>query len=596
MNSWVYLFASILVLAAGPLLYRMMATQRSLLVVLDGFIFVAIGGLVLLEVVPEAVEHGGGLALLFVLAGLLGPSLIERGFHRVARQMHVATLVLAVIGLLLHSMADGAALLPSAGQGTASLALAVLLHRIPVALTVWWLLRPSFGRAVAITALVMLGIGTAAGFALGWQHSAWFESRHFAWFQALVAGSVLHVVFNRPHIDHASTEQWVERSGKGWIEGLGNLAGLLVVVMLISQHLGEGGHNHGGMLENALHVFVDLAVQTAPALLLAYFIGGLLAEYMPESSVRWLRSGSSLGQAGRGVAVGLPLPICSCGVVPLYRSLVQRGAPPTAAMAFLIATPELGLDALLISVPLLGGDMTIARIFAAIFVALFVGWFVGRRIKNQQPASAQSACCSGAETVKPQGKQRFALAMRQGFGELVDSTAAWILLGLVIAAFCAPLVDSLPFDQWSPTLQVLLFAMLGMPLYVCAVGATPIAAVLLVAGVSPGAVIAFLLTGPATNITTFGVLANLHGRRAAIIFALSTAVLAITAGLVVNLFVGSIDLLSSVDAQHEHGYAWWQLAALFTLAALYLFAMLRRGARSFFAELWSQNEPHQHTH
>ena len=124
--------------------------------------------------------------------------------------------------------------------------------------------------------------------------------------------------------------------------------------------------------------------------------------------------------------------------------------------------------------------------------------------------------------------------IKTGLGTLVDHTGPWILVGLVVAALVGPLVK----DSWlagsDPYLQVVLFAMLGIPVYVCASGATPMVAVLLVGGVSPGAALAFLLTGPATNVVTFGVITDLHGRKAAVFFCVMMASFAVAIGLAVN--------------------------------------------------------------
>ena len=212
---------------------------------------------------------------------------------------------------------------------------------------------------------------------------------------------------------------------------------------------------------SAGRVFISLALEAAPALLLAYAFAGLLNALLLERTLSWLAAGDSLKQATKGVAFGLPLPICSCGVV-LYQTLVQRGVPGTAALAFLISTPEIGVDAILISLPLLGGELTVIRVAAAVFVALGLALLLGPRIK---PKTEQIA----PQQLKTESlRARIQTGLRYGFGPLVDHTLPWMLVGLSIAAYAAPLFDAQTIAALSPFWQVPVFALLGIPMYVCA--------------------------------------------------------------------------------------------------------------------------------
>jgi hypothetical protein len=295
------------------------------------------------------------------------------------------------------------------------------------------------------------------------------------------------------------------------------------------------------------------------------------------------------------VAFGLPLPICSCGVIPLYRTLVVQGAPATAAMAFLVATPELGLDAILISLPLLGTEMTIARVVAAGIVAVLIGWLVGRMasvVAASQPALEAPAVVRGSVMA------RMRAGLRYGFGEIVDHVGPWLLLGLVIASLAEPLLDGdwivmLPFG-----VDVVIFALLGMPMYVCASGATPLVAVLLHKGVSPGAALAFLLSGPATNITTFGVLRDIHGRRIAVVFAAAIAGASIGLGILLNLVLTEPTGLELHAAVHEDPTL-LAMASLGVLVVVFMLSVLRQGPRSFVGQVlapYGDDDGHDHSH
>lgn len=350
----------------------------------------------------------------------------------------------------------------------------------------------------------------------------------------------------------------------------------------------EGSDGHGALHGNeggteafgteVVHAFGDLAVESAVALCLAYFLGGLLHAFFPKSALGWLARGGAGLQSLKGVLFGLPLPICSCGVLPLYQTLVKRGIPPAAGMAFLVATPELGLDAILLSLPLLGGEFTLVRVLCAFALALVAGVFVGRLL----PSHTCPELSTPGEAPKEPIWSGLKRALVYGSTDLVDNTMPWVLVGLGIAAVCTPGLSESVFAGISDWAQVPAFALIGIPVYVCASGATPLAAVALLKGVSPGATLAFLLTGPATNATTFGVLKSLHGKKSALWFGGTIAVGAIALGYIVDIFVRDV---GAVSAEMSHETSMVSYAATVGLLLLLLFGVLRLGLRGFFAKV-----------
>lgn len=587
----IYLLAiSLLTLAAGPLLYKTaQAARNPLLAALDGFVFVAIGGLILLHVLPESVALGGWAAALACLVGLVAPTLLEHRLHGRARQVHAVALLLGLAALALHAFMDGL-VLGGGHEGESQthhmLPMAVILHRLPEGLMVWFLVRPLYGLPKALATLGLIGISTVAGFSLSELVASSIEHQGRGLFQALVGGSLLHVVMHRSYPISSGV---AGRPGR-LQAGLGALGGL--VLLWFITHDAEAGLTQVGA------VFYTLALESGPALLLAYVSAGLVFAFMPRASVAWMSKGPPLSQALRGMTFGLPLTLCSCGVVPVYRSLILQGIPIPAALAFLIATPELSLDAVLLSLPLLGAPFTLARLACATFVALAIGWGLGRRLP---PVSSPTAAPALAlEATAPDRWTRLRAGLATGLGEMVGSTAPWILLGLGIAAVMEPLIQDAWFQALPPVLEVGFFALLGIPTYVCASGATPLAAVLIHKGVSPGAALAFLLTGPATNITTFGLFSRLHGRRAALTFGGLMALLAVVLGHLVNLLLPAVDAFPQPHA--EAGlWSWVQQVCLAAVAALFLLALLRQGPRAFVGELFMQedgeeDQPHEHDH
>ena len=191
---------------------------------------------------------------------------------------------------------------------------------------------------------------------------------------------------------------------------------------------------------------------------------------------------------------------------------------------------------------------------------------------------------------------RFQLAFKTGFGEVVDHTAPWILVGLVVAAAAEPALSWLEPAQIPDPLEVAALALLGIPVYVCASGATPLVAVFLAGGVSPGAGIAFLLAGPATNISTFGILSGMHGRRIAAAFGVLIAVLCVGLGMLVNALFPTL-ASGGFAGGLERDPGWVQQISLLLLALVALSSLLRQGPRSFFGQVVQQGmEEHEHDH
>jgi uncharacterized membrane protein YraQ (UPF0718 family) len=593
-----FLLGTLIALAAGPALYAAARSRPGMLAFLDGFVLASIAGLVVLEVVPGTFTQGGAWSFAFLLAGLFGPTLLERAFRHAEREAHIAALVLAVAGLVFHALADGVAL--AGPPGDWALPAAVVLHSVPVGMAVWWLLAPNFGYGPPLLALLAMAIGTIAGYRYGVSLNEMLSAQAWAWFQSLVAGTILHVIFGRPHLHdaaedphHAHAERRTPREAVRY-EGLGNVLALGALVLISMIHASAEAESA------VLDRFMDLALESAPALLLAYVIGGFVYGELPAPVLRWLSAGGRLSQALRGTAIGLPLPICSCSALPLYHSLSQRGVAPVAALAFLIAAPEVGLTALLVSLPLLGWEMTLVRVAAAAVLAAFVGYVVAAWARPASFVAAKAApqCHAGHdhehehEHDRGHGPQptRWRQVLRAGFVDLVDGTAPWIILGLVIAAVAEPLLRQMLWGEWPDVLEVAVFALVGMPIFVCAAGATPLIAVLLAAGVSPGAALAFLLTGPATNVSTFGVLRQLHGARMAWIFAVVTATGAVGLGLFVNTLPLSPPGAGLVA---DEPATLLEQLSLALLAALYLGSLLRRGGRAFLGELFDTGAPAQ---
>jgi uncharacterized membrane protein YraQ (UPF0718 family) len=541
--------------------------------------------MVVFEIVPNSLAAAGWPALIGLLVGILGPSIAEGRFG--AHGTHRAAIWVALAGMALHAMTDGLALASvGLGSGTHALEYAVVLHRLPVGLAIWWLMseRKIGPRYAPWLVLIAIAAATGAGFFLGSVSFGALGERSIGLFEAMVGGLLMHVVSHGVGKNQGSEFPRVA--------GIGGLIGLALVGALFWHPDGGGhaGHVDSGSSEFTT-AFIDMFLDSAPALLIAYLLAGLISGALGEAPMRWLRRGGHFSRATRGVAFGLPLPLCSCGVVPVYRSLVRRGVPATAALAFLVATPELGLDAVLLSLPLLGPEMAVLRVLAAFALALIVGWLVGAWADKRARARAPEAV---PETPKVPWGQRMREGIQTGFGEVLDGTGPWIVIGLVVAASLTPWLDSDALAKIPPVLQVGLFALIGMPIYVCATGATPMVAVLIAKGMTPGAALAFLLTGPATNVTTFGVLKQLHGRKVAVAFVVILVLSAVAMGYGVDLLLPEFAQPKPVGGEHgEHGLV--SLGSGFALGGLFVFSFIRQGPRRYLGRLW-ETTGHTHDH
>ena len=219
------LILSIAALLLGPAIYAYGRRNPTARQILDGFIFITIAGLICVNIVPESLAVGGAVAGLFLLLGIAFPVMIERGFHGALHEAHVLVLIIAALGLIIHAIVDGIALLPAEGG---DLAHAVILHRLPVGMAIWWSLRPNLGLPVAIGAFATIIVASALAYAFGAPIVELGEARGIAYVQAFVSGSLIHIVaFGVTH-DHGHHIEPAAQA-QNWGYRVGILLGLFLV-------------------------------------------------------------------------------------------------------------------------------------------------------------------------------------------------------------------------------------------------------------------------------------------------------------------------------------------------------------------------------
>ena len=292
-------------------------------------------------------------------------------------------------------------------------------------------------------------------------------------------------------------------------------------------------------------------VEAAPFMLFGLFAGGLVKVFVGSATVARHLGRGRFSSVLKAALIGIPLPLCSCGVLPAAAALKKQGANNGATTAFLISTPESGLDSISVTYALMDPLMTVARPLAAFFTAMLAGFWenLGSKGDREDGAVITAApcpvdgCCDGsdcdpADHARHHGfAEKVAAAMRYGFIELWDELAGWFMVGIVLAGMISALVPDQLIENLLGGGIFSMIAMLiaGIPLYICASASTPIAAALLLKGASPGAVLVFLLAGPATNIASLTVLKGLLGRRATVVYLAAIAVGSLASGIAINL-------------------------------------------------------------
>ncbi len=345
---------------------------------------------------------------------------------------------------------------------------------------------------------------------------------------------------------------------------------------------------------NFLLIFWDLVVESAPWLLLGYFLAGIIKQIIPAAWMEKQLAKPGLVSIVKGALIGAPLPLCSCGVIPAALAVRKAGASKGATSSFLVATPETGVDSIAFSYAVLGPVFAIARPLAALFSAIITGILVTVCDKDSaptpQPAVADSCCggtCSTRQTAAPVPTpglmQKILEACRYGFGTMIADTALWLLIGLLAAAAISAVVPAAFFLRWGDgLLAMLMMVIVGLPMYICATASTPVAASLLFAGVSPGAALVFMLAGPATNIATMGVIREQLGTRSLIAYLVGVIGGALASGLLLNaLFaVFAWDVQIAITESGTHNSLWKQLSGVvlvFLIARMWLQPLLARG-------------------
>ncbi|MCK4276422.1 MAG: permease [Phycisphaerae bacterium] len=321
--------------------------------------------------------------------------------------------------------------------------------------------------------------------------------------------------------------------------------------------------------------FWGVLSEMAPYLLFGFFMAGVLSVLISGSLVERHLGGSGFFPVVKAAAFGVPLPLCSCGVIPVAASLRRGGASKGATTSFLMATPQDGVDSIMVTFSLLGPVFAIFRPVAALISGVIGGGLVSMLDRDDQvdttnPKRSDDASCAD------NGRGKLYRALRYGFVALPGDIGKALLVGLVIAALISAIIPQDYFGNLLPPGwgQMIVMMLAGIPVYVCATASVPIAWALIAAGVSPGAALVFLMTGPATNAATLVTVWKVMGRRTAIIYLTTVGLSALAAGAVLDWVYRGMEI-PAVGSSMWMLPHWAKLASAVGLLAILAVAIFR---------------------
>jgi uncharacterized membrane protein YraQ (UPF0718 family)/copper chaperone CopZ len=334
-----------------------------------------------------------------------------------------------------------------------------------------------------------------------------------------------------------------------------------------------------------VHEFWLVLAEMSPYLIFGFLVAGLLAAWVPADLIERHLGGHGIWPVTKASLLGIPLPICSCGVIPVAASLRQHGASRGATTSFLLSTPQTGVDSILVTLGMLGPLFAIYRPIAALITGVVGGSLVDAVERNNViesgnfVATCTDDCCATEKGISPLRR-----ALEYGFVTLPRDIGNALVIGLVVAALITTLVPEGFFaNNLSGIWAMLAMLAVSIPLYVCATGSVPMAAAFLAAGISPGAVLVFLVAGPATNAAAITTLWKVLGPKTTFIYVGTVIVGALAGGAVLNGLFASTGAANSIFGMFMLP-SWVNNASAVVLLIMLVNAMRPRRSRGTIVE------------
>lgn len=332
--------------------------------------------------------------------------------------------------------------------------------------------------------------------------------------------------------------------------------------------------------------FFHLLLLIAPYLLFGLILAGFFHSYIPEKTIQKYLSGNSMKTVFNAALLGLPLPLCSCSVLPMAKTLKKQGAGDGAVTGFLITTPMSGIDSIIATYGVFGWPIAIIRTLATLLLGMIAGFltlkFTSKAVPTphftpEPPKDEESCCCHGGCEAPLNQDNKFKESFHYAFGDLLPDIAKAFILALLVSALFITLIpqEFLKTLQDNLLLSYLVILLIGVPVYTCSISAIPFAATLYFIGFSPGAVFLYLIAAPATNIITLNIIRTFLPNKAVIIYLLTIIFGSVLFALGIDLLVDQLSLID-VDTHNMQGYHWVEVLLTIIFSGLLLRSLLRK--------------------
>jgi len=324
----------------------------------------------------------------------------------------------------------------------------------------------------------------------------------------------------------------------------------------------------------------ELINEMSPFLLLGFLLAGLMHAFVPNTLYTRFLSKNSISSVLYSVLFGVPLPLCSCGVIPTAMSLRREGASKGAVVSFLVSTPQTGVDSIIATYSLMGLPFAIVRPVVAFITAIFAGQAVN--IFDKEEAHEVKVNNSSHNHEHHSFLPKLKEALEYAFLDMMEDIGKWLVIGLVIAGLITVLVPDTFFEIFKDNtmLSILFVLLFSIPMYLCATGSIPIAVALMLKGLTPGAALVLLMAGPASNMASILVINKVLGKKTLIVY-LSTIVFgAIIFALGIDNLLPREWFVPNIAATHgdccNEGSSWFSIGCTILMCILLLNAFINK--------------------